>query len=140
MTDLDKLNKLIDYLLAIANFAKDIHYTTHGESFYAKHEFADRIQSNLYDYIDRIKETCLLANEISPLPSGEYLVRATSLIPMRETENDRKNFEKLQGLIISALELMEEMKDLGRGENNLIDEIASDLQGNLGLINLQVKE
>ena len=140
MTNIEGLNQLIDYLLAIANFAKDIHYTAHGEAFYSKHELADRVEKNLYDYIDRIKEVCLLANDVIPLPSGEYLVRATSLIPTRDTENDAGNFERLKFLITKALNLMEQMSDLGRGENNLIDEIAHDLQSNLGLINLQVKD
>lgn len=136
MTD---ITKLISYLIAIANFAKDIHYSTHGEAFYAKHEFADLIQSDLNDYIDLIKEICLLGNEIAPLPSGEYLSRATSLIPLREENNDRQNFEKMKNLLIETLSLLEGMDNLTRGENNLLDDIAQNLQQKLGLVNQEVK-
>lgn len=139
MTNIDNLNIVIDYLLAIASFAKDIHYTAHGEAFYAKHELADRVEKNLYGYIDRIKEVCILGNGILPLPSGEYLARATSLIPARDVDNDNTNFTNLRELILKSIIQLDTLKDLGRGENNLIDEIAHDLQSNLGLINLQVK-
>ena len=76
---MDNINKLIAYLLAIANFAKDIHYSCKGDAFYSKHLLADRIQDSIYDFIDGIKETCLLGNDILPLPSGEYLAKAMNL-------------------------------------------------------------
>lgn len=136
MTD---ITKLIAYLIAIVNFAKDIHYSAYGEAFYAKHEFADLIQDGLNDYIDLIKEICLLGNEIAPLPSGEYLSRATSLIPLREEKNDRENFERMKNLLIETLSLLEGMDNLTRGENNLLDDIAQNLQQKLGLINQQIK-
>lgn len=126
-------------MLAIANYAKDIHYTCHGEAFYAKHLLADRIYDGLYDFIDLLKETCLLGNEIEPLPSGEYLSRATSLIkPI--TDNDKTNFDNMKDLLVDALAIMDEMKDMTRAESSLIDNISQDLQQKLGLINLQVKE
>ncbi len=56
----DEFNKLITYLLAIANFAKDIHYSCHGEAFYGKHLFADRIQENISEFIDQIKKFACL--------------------------------------------------------------------------------
>lgn len=126
-------------MLAIANYAKDIHYTCHGEAFYAKHLLADRIYDGLYDFIDLLKETCLLGNEIEPLPSGEYLSRATSLIkPI--TDNDKTNFDNMKDLLVDALAIMDEMKDMTRAESSLIDNISQDLQQKLGLINLQVKD
>lgn len=126
-------------MLAIANYAKDIHYTCHGEAFYAKHLLADRIYDGLYDFIDLLKETCLLGNEIEPLPSGEYLSRATSLIkPI--TDNDKTNFDNMKDLLVDALAIMDEMKDMTRAESSLIDNISQDLQQKVGLVNLQVKE
>lgn len=136
---MEKINKLICYLLAIANYAKDIHYTCHGEAFYAKHLLADRIYDGLYDFIDLLKETCLLGNEIEPLPSGEYLSRATSLIkPI--TDNDKTNFDNMKDLLVDALAIMDEMKDMTRAESSLIDNISQDLQQKVGLVNLQVKD
>lgn len=136
---MEKYNILIEYLLAVQNFAKDIHYTSTGEAAYSKHLLADRVQENLYDFIDKIKEVCILGNDTPPLPSGEYLSRATSKIPQLG-ETDRENFKSLQSLIISTLSHIEKIDDITTGEANLIGNIAEDLQNNLGLINLQVRD
>lgn len=136
---MENINQLICYLLAIASYAKDIHYTVHNAAFYGKHLLADRIYDGLYDFMDLLKETCLLGNEIEPLPSGEYLSRATSLIPP-VTDNDKTNFENMKSLLVEALSLMDSMKDMTRGESSLIDNISQDLQQKLGLVNLQVKD
>jgi hypothetical protein len=139
---MENINKLICYLLAIANFAKDIHYSCKGEAFYSKHLLADRIQERLYDFIDSIKEICLLGNDILPSPSGEYLAMTMNLLPLVETDG-KKNFQNMQKLLIDCLVLMQEMlqdKDTPRAEVSLIDGIAQDLQQKLGLVNLQVKD
>ena len=138
---MENINKLICYLLAISNFAKDIHYSCKGEAFYGKHLLADRIQERLYDFIDGIKETCLLGNDILPLPSGEYLARTMNLLPPVDAD-DKKNFQAMQKLLIDCLVLMQEMlqeTDTPRAEVSLVDGIAQDLQGKLGLVNRQVK-
>lgn len=136
---MEKFNKLIYYLYALDAFAGDIHYSCHGESFYGKHLFADRIRENLYDYIDQIKEICILGEEEEPLPSGEYFSRATSLIPQK-SKDDLENFRSMQALMLNTLTHIEDMDGLTRGEENLIGNIAQDVQNNLGLVNLQVKE
>lgn len=137
---MDKFNKLIYFLIAIANFAKDIHYSAHGESFYGKHLFVDRIQENMYEFIDQIKEVCILGNNEEPLPSGEYLTRATSLIPAKDDNDDLANFRSMQNLMIRTLTHIEGMDGMTVGEENLIGNIAQDIQNNLGLVNRQVKE
>ena len=136
---MENINKLIEYLLAVANFAKDIHYSAKGDSFYSKHLLCDRISENIYDYIDSIKEIFFLAADKEPLPSGEYLSRATSLIP-QIAEDDKTNFTSLSILLESALQDIEKIKDLTKGEENLIGAIAENLQTALGLVNRQVKE
>lgn len=136
---MEHFNKLITYLIAIQNFCKDIHYHCSGESFYSKHLFVDRIQENLNNYIDEIKEVCLLGNDVSPLLSGEYLSRATSLIPLLE-DKDLQNFISLGKIIVETLALIDNMDKLTQGEANLMGAIAQDLQNSLGLLNLQVKE
>lgn len=135
---MENINKLIEYLIAISNFAKDIHYNSKGDAFYGKHLLADRIQENLSEYLDQIKEVFFLASDKEPLPSGEYLSRATSLIPEIALE-DKANFKSMQNLIVVTLQHIEGLTDLTKGEENLIGAIAQDLQNSLGLINLQIK-
>lgn len=137
---MEKINQLISYLIAIANFAKDIHYSSCGEAFYGKHLLADRLQENIYDFIDQLKEVCLLGNEIEPLSSIEYLKAAISIIPLKNNADDKANFIQMKELLIETLSLIEELSDLTRGEDNLIGNIAQELENNLGLVNLQVKD
>lgn len=136
---MEQINKLIEYLIAICNYSKDIHYNSKGDAFYSKHLLADRIQDNLSEYIDQIKEIFFLASDKSPLPSGEYLSRATSLIP-EIVEEDKANFLSMQNLLVVTLQHIESIKDLTKGEENLIGAIAQDLQNSLGLVNLQIKD
>lgn len=136
---MENINKVIEYLLAIQNFAKDIHYNCKGEAFYSKHLLADRISDNLSEYIDNIKEVFFMAADKAPLPSGEYLSRATSLIP-EISQGDKENFESMRNLLVNALEHLENLKDLTKGEENLIGAIAQDLQTSLALVNFQIKE
>lgn len=136
---MEEINKLIEYLIAICSFSKDLHYNSKGEAFYSKHLLADRIQENLSEYIDQIKEIFFLAGDKEPLPSGEYLSRATSLIPQIASE-DKTNFISMQNLLIVTLQHIETLENLTKGEENLIGAIAQDLQNNLGLVNLQVKD
>ena len=136
---MENINKVIEYLIAIQNFAKDIHYNCKGEAFYSKHLLADRISDNLSEYLDNIKEVFFMAADKAPLPSGEYLSRATSLIP-ELSQGDKQNFESLRNLLVNALEHLENLKDLTKGEENLIGAIAQDLQTGLALVNFQIKE
>ena len=136
---MENINKLIEYLIAICNFSKDIHYNCKGEAFYGKHLLVDRIQENLSEYIDQIKEVFFLAGDKEPLPSGEYLSRATSLIPQVANE-DKVNFLSMQNLLVVTLQHIEGLEDLTKGEENLVGNIAQDLQNSLGLVNLQVKD
>lgn len=135
---MESINNLIIRLIAIENFCKDIHYNSKGDSFYSKHLLADRIQENLSDYLDQIKEVCILGSDEKTLPSGEYLSRATSLIPVIE-KSDKENFKKLENLIIDTLALLEGMEDSTKGEENLYGAIAQDLQQSIGLIYRQVE-
>lgn len=134
---MDHINNLICSLIALQNFCKDIHYTAKGDAFYSKHLLVDRVQDNISDYIDRIKEICILGNDEKTLPSGEYLSRATSLIPELEN-NDKQNFGSLQNLIVNILTLIQSIEPTTKGEDNLYGAIAEDLQNSLGLINRQI--
>ena len=132
----NQFNQLIVYLMAIQNYAKDIHYSVYGESFYGQHLFADRIFDPLNDYIDSIKENCLLFEQKEPLSGKEYLAQASVIIP-EKAQSPAKNWDNMRELHIATLILIEKMLDLSPGEANLIGNIAETLNNNLGLLNLQ---
>ena len=134
---MEKVNRLIAQLIAIANFCKDIHYNSKGDAFYSKHLLADRVQDNINEYIDQIKEICILGSNEKTLPSKEYLLQAIEFIPAI-TENDQENFKSLENLLVITLANIEQLEGT-KGEENLFGAIAQDLQNSLGLINRQVK-
>ena len=134
---MNNINNLITLLIALQNYCKDIHYNVKGESFYSKHIFADRIQENINEYIDKIKEICILGNDEDTLPSKDYLQQAINYIP-DISSNDKDNFKRLEQLIVTILTLIEQLEGT-KGEQNLYGAIAEDLQNSLGLINRQIK-
>ena len=131
---MENINKLIALLIAIQSYCKDIHYNAKGEAFYGKHLLVDRIQENISEYIDRIKEVFFLPDKKEPKPSKEYLQEASKLIPdIKQT--DKENFKQLAELLIKALKKIEAASKLTKGEENLIGAIGEDLQTSLGLVN-----
>ena len=137
------MNELIAYLTAIKGYAKNIHYTVHGDSFYGKHIFADLITDPIDGYIDGIKETCLLGKFPEgerPLETSKYDKMASILYPDTSESDDKANFKNLQDLIITTLNVIEKLDNLTRGEENLIGAIAEHLQKINGLLNLQNEE
>lgn len=128
--DRTKIDNLITGLMAISHYAKDIHYNCTGDNFYSNHLFADRIHDNISDYIDQLKEICLLGHKISPLHSNEYLKRAAEIIPQGA------DFKQMRDLMIDVLEIIERINNVSKGDENLIGAIAQDIQNNIGLINI----
>lgn len=92
--------------------------------------FADRFTDNLYDYIDQLKEICLLGHGFKTLHSSVYLARAAQIIP------DKIDFQKMRELMLNCLQLIESTKDISKGDENLIGAIAQDIQNNVGLLNI----
>lgn len=132
---MENLNKLISLLIAIQNYSKDIHYNCIGKEAYSWHLLADRVQENLSDYIDRLKEY-MLGCDISPLSSKEYLANAIEIIP--DIQKDIiLSFTKMQNLIVGTLNVIEETK-LNKAGDNLISEIADNLTNSNGIINLVI--
>lgn len=127
-----KIDLLIEYLMAIENFAKDIHYNCVGANFYGDHLFADRIADGMSDYIDQLKEICLLGHGFKTLHSGEYLMRASELISLDI------NFENMLKLLMACLKHIEAIENISKGDENLIGAIAQDIQNNVGLINIML--
>lgn len=128
----EKFNSLIIHLMAIEGYAKNIHYNCTGDNFYGNHLFADRIAESVKDFIDQIKENCLLAHSIKVAESKQYFAGASELTPIG---ND---FNVLKTLIIDTLVLLESINEVSRGDSKLLDDIADALQNNLGLINIML--
>lgn len=126
----EKIDSLIAHLKAIANYAKDIHYNCSGPNFYGDHLFADRFIDGVYEYIDQLKEICLLGHNFKPLHSSEYLALASHIIPAGA------DFKLMRTLMVDTLVIIEELRDLSRGDENLVGAIAQDVQNNVGLINI----
>lgn len=132
----EQIDDLIVNLITIQEFSKDIHYTCHGEGFFAKHLLVDKF--NFYDDIDLLKECCLLGNGDRPLASVEYLQHAIAIIPTPQENNDLENFKTLGALLFKTLGLIDDMQDLSKADENVTGGIAQKLQQYKGLINLQV--
>ena len=105
----DKIDNLIVYLMTISSYAKDIHYNCAGENFYGNHLFADRINDNLNEFIDQLKEICLLGHNIKPLNSSEYLKRASDSVPKDIS------FSLMSELMLNTLSLIETIEDVSKG-------------------------
>ena len=72
----------------------------------------------------------MLGHEIKPLHSNEYLNRAANLIPIDAS------FSQMSELLLNTLMIIEGIKDVSKGDDNLLGAIAQDLQNNVGLINI----
>lgn len=135
MTNRDNIDSLIVSLIIIKEFSKDIHYSCIGFEAYSWHLLADRVQENLGDYIDRLKEYLLGIDE-KPWSSKEYLITATSFIPKLEI-NTISNFKKLQEIINKTLNDINKTQ-LDKAGDNLVSEIADNIRNSNGIINLVI--
>ena len=127
-----QIEETIVYLFAIQAYAKNVHYRSKGDAFYAMHLLADKVQEGIQKHIDTIIETCILPYGL-PLPITEYWLEASRII-----KTDIYNFRGLQSLIEKALEQLETVEARTRAENAIIDDVARDLTNSLGLITRQV--
>lgn len=134
---MNKIDETVIMLMAVKNFAKDIHYSCKGEAFYSKHLLCDRIAEQMDDYIDAIKETIILARVELPKPSKEYLQEASYKVPDL-TNDDKENFKRLRFLILNTLTQIERIDDLSVAEANVLGNIAENLQNSAALLNRQV--
>ena len=132
------MNNLLDLLrilYCIRFFAKDIHYTAKGESFWSDHIFADEIFDGIDDLIDQINENLYLGfNEEAPT-SKEVLISVLDEIP-QPTSDVKEDWRILYSLIekgLTIIDSIEDEHDLPQ-LNALLDTIANELQKKKGLI------
>ena len=132
----DKVNQIITHLMAIDYMSADIHYTAHGDAFYAKHLLVDKF--NFSTDIDVIKEAVLLGNGIRPLSSAEYLIGAVNLLGQVSEIDDKVNFKNLSRLLIKTVSLINETRH-GGIVDSILDDVGGKVLQYLGLINLQLE-
>lgn len=131
-----QIDDLIVNLMIVQEFSKDIHYTCHGEGFFAKHLLVDKF--NFGEDIDLLKECCLLGNGDRPLASKEYLEKACLKLIVPHKDNDKANFCLLADLLFDTLNRIDGIQELSKADENVIGNIAQKLQQYKGLVNLQV--
>ena len=136
---MEQFNLLISMLIAISNYAKDLHYNVKGSAFYSKHLFADLILDGLDEACDDLRENVLLGNGIEPLHSSQYLRVAADLVPP-VTSDDRTNFMMMKAFVDTIRGMIEGMEAPSRGANSLLDSIGEHMDKMAGLLFLQTKE
>ena len=136
---MEQYNLLISMLIAICNYAKDLHYNVKGSAFYSKHIFADLLLDGLDEACDDLRENVLLGNGVEPLHSSKYLRAAAELVPPI-TPDDRINFVMMKALIDMVRGMIKDMEAPSRGANSLLDSIGEHMDKMSGLLFLQIKE
>ena len=132
------MNKLLQMLLAVKMFAKDIHYKAKGSSFYSDHLLADEIGKDIDDYMDEINEIYYLGRGEEAPASSDILKGALEFIP--EGGEIDAMFGNMQNLLLDVLTHIEELannaekEDLTLGDNDLLSRISSYLEQKNGFV------
>lgn len=124
---------LIELLEAIKNYAKDIHYHAHGESFYGIHLLMDRVYDGLDDKIDQIKEVCYLG-AIEEVPPSKDIIRVAAAYIPDITEDNKANIGRLSDLIARTLDEIARLKGDSAAKDAVLDAVAEDIQLKRGLL------
>lgn len=124
---------LIEHIVAIRNYAKDIHYHAHGDSFYGIHLLMDRVAENLDKYEDDLKEVCYLG-EIQEVPSSADILKVAAAYIPEITDDNKENIGRLSDLISTALDDIVRLKGNSPAQDSLLDGLAQDLQLKRGLL------
>ena len=124
--------QILARLTAIKGFAKDIHYTATGESFYGIHILMDRVIDGLDDFIDSINEVFYMGKGVEPPASREVLKYATAYIPV--VSDNKGSLSLLDKLIIETIDELNAYGTEDRADNSLMDSISQDLRLKHGLV------
>lgn len=125
--------QIIELLEAIYQYAKDIHYTARGESFYSVHLLMDRVADGIHDQIDSIKEVAYLGDNNLPPKSSEILKVVAAYIP-ELSDNTTDNIGRLEDLISKALDAIAMEEGTTIANDNLLGGIAESLTLKRGLL------
>lgn len=130
--------QILSRLTAIKGFAKDIHYTAKGESFYGVHLLMDRVADGIDGFMDSINEVVYLGGDNTPPPSREVLKYASAYVPSIG-ETIEGNLSLLYNLIAQALQEVESYQTTERSVASLLDSIAQDLRLKKGLVSRSMR-
>lgn len=122
-----KINYLIACLLALQGQAKNVHYNTKD---YGIHLFADRVQEDIDDFMDELKENYLLAHGHKVKSSSVYLAEASTYV------KDNNDLLSIKPILIKCLTALEQVQNMSMGDNDLLGRIGDNLQNSLGLLNM----
>lgn len=129
------MERLIIYLTAIAGLAKDLHYTLSGESFYGNHLLMDRIQDDLYEFVDEIKENYFMYLGIKVPSAREIFLKSAELLEKPKTVSEKKR--TLLEYMKDAIYLCDEESKKEKydcGDSDLLGRIASKMKNNVALL------
>lgn len=124
---------LIERLEAIKNYAKDIHYHAHGDSFYGIHLLMDRVADGIDEQIDTIKEVCYLG-AIQEVPSSSDILRVAAAYVPEITDDIKANIGRLSDAISQAIDDVERLKGTSSAQDSVLDTVAQSLQLKRGLL------
>lgn len=130
------MENILIYLEAIKGLAKDLHYTMSGLSFYGNHLLMDRIQDDLSDYQDAIKENFFMYNE-KPVPTHKAVIlEAAKLLPADDADIKDKlaTLAELLKTAIYSIEQATKSEILDAGDNDLLGRISSSLKTGSALL------
>lgn len=139
MINLNKIFDLICQIQAISNYAYDIHYSARGSFFYSDHLFSERVGDveEISEVKDDLIETVYLGRGKDAPLSEDISLRVAEITP-EVSKDTQTNFKRLRDLIIPALVDIEDLKELTRGEEDLIGSLAHILQRHNGLLYRQL--
>lgn len=136
MANTQQINELIQRLMAIACFSKDIHYNAIGIESYSDHLLADRLCDGLDEFIDTIKENILLGNKQKVLKSTEYMNGTIKIVPDVVSDDNTENFRKILKLIDGTISFANKLT-LDKGDSSLVDNICEKLKNDKGLLQIR---
>lgn len=112
--------------------SKQLHYDASGATFYGNHLLFDRIDENLLDFVDEIKENFYMANDI-PVPTAADIISTMSNQIL--SVNTPETLSETIKMAIENCNLLDESGELESGEVDLIGKIANALMKKLGFLN-----
>lgn len=142
------MKKLISLLELVRAIAKDIHYDFVGENFYSVHQLMDKVQDELTDFQDEIKENYFMCNEL-PVPTFKSMYE--ECLSLMKEEYPESNLESLKTAIRETIAHIEavtkgdgkdasEIWGLTNGDIDLLGRISSNLRKSFALVSHVRKE
>lgn len=122
------LNELLARMMLVEWAAKDLHYGSRGDPFYALHLLADKV--SLSDLTDDLKEAAFLGNNSTPPSMDEISKKAIELKRPVDNASNVSLVSALHDSCSDVIYLIEEVKRLATisaGVHAILDSISQHL-------------